>query len=38
MEFFKFNRPPRKFQTIPATRDAYYFLNDKTPLTELDDD
>ena len=37
-EFFNFNQPPREFQTIPAALNAYYFLNDKTPPTDPDDD
>jgi phospholipase C len=38
LEFFKFNQPPRKFQTIPAALDAYYFLNDRSLPTDPDDD
>jgi hypothetical protein len=37
-EFFKFNQPPREFQTIPAALDAYCCLNDNTPLTDPDHD
>jgi phospholipase C len=35
---FNFNQAPLLFQTIPATLNAQYFLNDKTPPTDPDDD
>jgi phospholipase C len=35
---FDFNQTPLKFQTIQAPFNAQYFLNDKTPPTEPDDD
>jgi phospholipase C len=35
---FDLNQTPIKFQTIPAAKDAQYFLNDKTPPTDPDDD
>ena len=36
--FFNLNLAPRAFVSIPAPRDANYFLNDKTPPTDPDDD
>jgi phospholipase C len=35
--FFDFTLPPRKFQTISATFPASFFLNDKRPATDPDD-
>ena len=35
---FDFNQTPLKFQTITAPFNAQYFLNDKTPPTDPDDD
>jgi phospholipase C len=35
---FDFNQTPLKFQTIQAPLNAQYFLNDKTPPTDPDDD
>jgi phospholipase C len=35
---FNFNQTPTKFTTIQAPLDANYFLNDKTPPTDPDDD
>ncbi len=35
---FDFNQTPLTFQTIPAAKDARYFLEDKTPATDPDDD
>ena len=35
---FDFNQPPLQFQTIPSAQNAQYFLNDKTPPTDPDDD
>ena len=35
---FDFNQTPLPFQTIPSALDAQYFLNDKTPPTDPDDD
>jgi phospholipase C len=35
---FDFNQTPLKFQTITAPFNARYFLNDKTPPTDPDDD
>ncbi len=35
---FDFNQTPLTFQTIAAPLDAQYFLNDKTPPTDPDDD
>jgi len=35
---FDFNQTPLTFQTIPAPMDAKYFLEDKTPATDPDDD
>jgi len=37
-EFFDLNETPRPFATIPSTLDAEYFINDKTPPTDPDDD
>jgi phospholipase C len=37
-EFFNLNQVPRIFETIPSTRDASYFINDKTPPSDPDDD
>ena len=36
--FFNLNQVPRKFQTVPSLRGAEYFLNDRTPPTDPDDD
>jgi hypothetical protein len=36
--FFNFNQTPRPFVPISAPKDANYFLNDKTPPTDPDDD
>lgn len=36
--FFKYNQLPREFKTITTTRDAAYFINDRTPSTDPDDD
>jgi phospholipase C len=36
--FFNLNLRPRPFVPIPAPMDANYFLNDKTPPTDPDDD
>jgi phospholipase C len=36
--FFELKHNPRPFQTIPATKDAKYFLEDKTVPTSPDDD
>jgi hypothetical protein len=35
---FDFNQTPLKFQTIQAPLNVQYFLNDKTPPTDPDDD
>ena len=35
---FDFNQTPLPFQTIPSAQNAQYFLNDKTPPTDPDDD
>jgi hypothetical protein len=35
---FDFNQTPLTFQRIAAPLDAQYFLNDKTPPTDPDDD
>jgi phospholipase C len=35
---FDFNQTPLQFQTIAAPLNAQYFLNDKTPPTDPDDD
>jgi len=35
---FDFNQTPLPFQTIPAALNAEYFLNDKTPPKDPDDD
>ena len=35
---FDFNQSPLSFHTITAPVNAEYFLNDKTPPTEPDDD
>ena len=35
---FDFNQTPLQFQTIPSALDAQFFLNDKTPPTDPDDD
>jgi phospholipase C len=37
-EFFNLSQVPRVFQTVPAPLDANYFINDKTPPTDPDDD
>lgn len=37
-EFFDLTNPPRVFTTIPAPLDANYFLNDRTPPSDPDDD
>ena len=36
--FFKLSHNPRPFRTIPAAKDAKYFLDDKTVPTAPDDD
>ena len=36
--FFNLNRVPRPFQNISAEKDATFFLNDKRPATDPDDD
>jgi phospholipase C len=36
--FFRLNTAPRPFNTIPAPLDANYFLNDKRPPMDPDDD
>jgi phospholipase C len=36
--FFNLNEVPRVFATIPATLDANYFIHDKTPPTDPDND
>ena len=36
--FFKLTQPPRSFQNIMAPKDAKFFLEDKTPSTDPDDD
>ena len=35
---FDFNQTPLTFQTIPSALNAQYFLNDKPPPTDPDDD
>jgi phospholipase C len=35
---FDFNQTPLTFHTIPAAKDAKYFLEDKTPPSDPDDD
>jgi hypothetical protein len=35
---FDFNQTPLQFQTIPLALNTQYFLNDKTPPTDPDDD
>jgi phospholipase C len=35
---FDFNQTPLQFQTIPSAQNAQYFLNNKTPPTDPDDD
>jgi phospholipase C len=35
---FDFSQTPLTFQSIPAEKDARYFLEDKTPATDPDDD
>jgi phospholipase C len=37
-EFFNLSLIPRVFQTVPARLDPSYFVNDKTPPTDPDDD
>jgi len=37
-EFFDLTQPPRLFQTISADFDEDYFLNDKSPMADPDDD
>jgi phospholipase C len=36
--FYHLNRLPRHFVTITAPKGAEYFIHDKTPLTDPDDD
>jgi phospholipase C len=36
--FFNYSHTPRTFKTIPANPGAEYFINDKTPPTDPDDD
>jgi phospholipase C len=36
--FFNLTQAPRIFQTIPTTLDANFFINDKTPPTDPDND
>jgi phospholipase C len=36
-EFFNLEQAPRSFVTIPADRDASFFINDDRPMTEPDD-
>jgi phospholipase C len=35
--FFHLDQPPRDFRTIPAPKDATFFLNDKRKMTDPDD-
>ncbi len=37
-DFFNFSKPPRPFQTIPASLDRTFFLNNHRPLTGPDSD
>jgi phospholipase C len=37
-EFFNLEQAPRVFATIPSALDGDYFINDKTPPTDPDDD
>jgi hypothetical protein len=37
-EFFNLRQTPRSFQTIPAPKPAQYFINDKSPALDPDDD
>jgi phospholipase C len=37
-EFFDLTQPARVFTMIPASPDGEYFIHDKTPLTDPDDD
>ena len=36
--FYDLSRQPRVFQTIPAPKNAAFFINDKRPPTDPDDD
>jgi hypothetical protein len=36
--FFNYSQTPRTFTTIQASHGAEYFINDKTPPTDPDDD
>ena len=36
--FFKLTQAPRAFKTVPSTLNADYFINDKTPPTDPDND
>jgi phospholipase C len=36
--FFNLTQPPRAFQTIPAPKTARFFLEDKRPITDPDND
>jgi len=36
--FFNLNKPARAFVPIPAPKDAYFFLHDKTPPADPDDE
>jgi hypothetical protein len=37
-EFFNLEQAPRDFATMPSVLDGDYFINDKTPPTDPDDD
>ncbi len=36
--FFDFSKPPRQFKTIAAPKDAHFFINDRRPQTDPDDE
>jgi phospholipase C len=38
MDFFNFNAPPRPFQTVPSSIPEDFFLHDKRPRTNPDND
>jgi hypothetical protein len=38
IEFFNLEQVPRPLVTIPAPLDGNYFVNDKTPPNDPDDD
>ena len=37
-DFFHLGQMPRPFRTVPSKLNAAFFLNDKTPMSDPDDD